>query len=215
MKTGVRWVMLDIMLWFRRVLAWRRTANRGFGIGLPGRDREARPDRPPHVTVSLDGPAEINDKHRVDFKGRGTLALTLRGIDRLQATGIEPGLISVCNPSTDPELIVAYIVEEFGITHFDILPPDATHSDNPPPIADYFIIGYSTSGSIAMPSTGFALARLMNQRFDRPSVGVGHVRAWPDPHRDALDRRMAGGARCAAERGHWLDIKHQRRANAF
>lgn len=44
------------------------------------------------VTVSLDGPADINDKYRVDFKGQ-----------------------------------------------FDILPPDATHADNPPPISDYFI----------------------------------------------------------------------------
>jgi uncharacterized protein len=92
-----------------------------------------------NVTVSLDGPPEINDKQRVDFKGRGTLAATLRGLDCLRAAGIEPGLISVCNPSTDPERIVAYIVEELGILHFDILPPDATHSDNPPPIADYFI----------------------------------------------------------------------------
>jgi uncharacterized protein len=91
------------------------------------------------VTISLDGPPEINDKQRVDFKGRGTLAATLRGLDCLHAAGIEPGLISVCNPSTDPERIVAYIVEELGILHFDILPPDATHSDNPPPIADYFI----------------------------------------------------------------------------
>jgi uncharacterized protein len=91
------------------------------------------------VTISLDGPPDINDRHRVDFKGRGTLAATLRGLDCLRAAGIEPGLISVCNPSTDPERIVAYIVEELGILHFDILPPDATHSDNPPPIADYFI----------------------------------------------------------------------------
>jgi uncharacterized protein len=92
-----------------------------------------------NVTVSLDGPPDINDKHRVDFKGRGTLAATLRGIDCLRATGIEPGLISVCNPSTDPQRVLAYIVEELGIKQFDILPPDATHSDNPPPIADYFI----------------------------------------------------------------------------
>jgi uncharacterized protein len=91
------------------------------------------------VTISLDGPPDINDKQRVDFKGRGTLAATLQGLDHLRAAGIEPGLISVCNPSTDPERIVAYIVEELGILHFDILPPDATHNDNPPPIADYFI----------------------------------------------------------------------------
>jgi uncharacterized protein len=91
------------------------------------------------VTVSLDGPPEINDRYRVDSKGRGTLAATLRGIDWLRAAGIDPGLISVCNPGTDPERVLAYVVDELGIKQFDILPPDATHSDNPPPIADYFI----------------------------------------------------------------------------
>jgi uncharacterized protein len=91
------------------------------------------------VTVSVDGPPEINDRQRVDFKGRGTLAATLRGIDRLRAAGIEPGLISVCNPGTDPQRVLAYIVDELGFLHFDILPPDATYSDDPPPIADYFI----------------------------------------------------------------------------
>ncbi len=91
------------------------------------------------VTVSLDGPPEINDKYRVDFKGRGTLADTLRGLACLRAVGIDPGLISVCNPATDPERVVAFVVEELGIKQFDILPPDANHPDNPPPIADYFI----------------------------------------------------------------------------
>jgi len=91
------------------------------------------------VSVSLDGPPEINDKHRVDFKGRGTHADTVRGIERLRANGIEPGLISVCNPLTDPERILSYVVEDLGIKQFDILPPDATHSDSPHPIGDYFI----------------------------------------------------------------------------
>jgi len=91
------------------------------------------------VSVSLDGPADIHDKYRVDFKGRGTHADTLRGIEFLRAEGIEPGLISVCNPHTDPEQILSYVVEKLGIKEFDILPPDATHSDNPPQISDYFI----------------------------------------------------------------------------
>src|SRR5262249_34952618 len=75
------------------------------------------------VTVSLDGPPEINDTYRVDFKGRGTLAQTLQGLALLREAGLQPGLISVCNPGTDPERVLQYVVDELGITQFDILPP--------------------------------------------------------------------------------------------
>lgn len=92
-----------------------------------------------YVTVSVDGPPEIHDKSRVDFKGKGTHADVVRGIECLRAGGIEPGVITVCNPSTDPEQILSYIVDKLHIKRFDILPPDATHADNPPQIADYFI----------------------------------------------------------------------------
>ena len=65
------------------------------------------------VTVSLDGPEEINDKYRIDFKGRGTLAQTLKDWC-LRTTGFDPGLISVCNPGTDPEKVLAFVVNELG-----------------------------------------------------------------------------------------------------
>jgi uncharacterized protein len=91
------------------------------------------------VSVSLDGPPEIHDRYRIGFKGEGTHAETIRGLGLLRAAGIEPGLIVVCNPATAPESVVSYVVEELGIKQFDILPPDANHNDNPPPIDDYFI----------------------------------------------------------------------------
>ncbi len=75
----------------------------------------------------------------MDFKGRGTHADVLRGIDHLRAGGIDPGLITVCNPSTDPEEILSFVVDKLDIKQFDILPPDATHADNPPQIGDYYI----------------------------------------------------------------------------
>ncbi len=90
-------------------------------------------------SVSIDGPAEIHDKYRIDFKGKGTHAATLKGIANLRKAGLEPGIIAVCNPDTDPEKLVDYIVKDLGIKEFDILPPDATHADNPPPIDGYFI----------------------------------------------------------------------------
>lgn len=91
------------------------------------------------VSVSIDGPPDIHDRYRIDFKGQGTHAETLRGIGLLRDAGLEPGIIVVCNPATDPERVISYVVDELGITHFDVLPPDATHLDNPPPIGDYFI----------------------------------------------------------------------------
>jgi len=91
------------------------------------------------VSVSIDGPAEIHDKYRLDMKGKGTHAQTLAGVENLRRVGIEPGFISVCNPDTDPEVLLRYVVDELGVKNFDILPPDATHEDNPPPIHDYCI----------------------------------------------------------------------------
>ena len=90
------------------------------------------------VSVSIDGPVEIHDTYRIDFKGLGTHAATVRGIETLRAAGHEPGIISVCNPATDPEKLLRYVVDELGVKSFDILPPDATHADNPPAIDDYF-----------------------------------------------------------------------------
>ena len=70
------------------------------------------------VSVSVDSPPEIHDRYRVDFNGRGTHADTLRGLAYLRAANIEPELISVCNPSTDPERVLSYVVADFGIRQF-------------------------------------------------------------------------------------------------
>jgi uncharacterized protein len=91
------------------------------------------------VSVSLDGPPDIHDKYRIDLRGRGTHAETLRGLASLRAKEIEPGLIVVCNPAEDAQRVLSYVVDELGMHQFDVLPPDANHKDNPPPIADYFI----------------------------------------------------------------------------
>ena len=91
------------------------------------------------VSISIDGPPDIHDAQRVDFKGQGTHADVIAGLKRVRAAGIEPGLITVCNPATDPERILSYIVDELGFERFDILPPDASHLDKPPPIDVYFI----------------------------------------------------------------------------
>ena len=46
-----------------------------------------------HVTISIDGPAEINDQLRVFPNGYKTHDLVLRNIQKLRAHGIEPAMV--------------------------------------------------------------------------------------------------------------------------
>lgn len=174
------------------------------------------------VTVSLDGPPDINDKHRVDFNGRGTSAATLRGIQCLRAAGIEPDLISVCIPDTDPRRVLSYVVEELGIKSFDILPPDATHRDNPPPIADYFIRLFDVwfdefaSRGVRVSTLDAMIRGLTGYLSVSDTIGLGPidtVTLMTDGSLEALDvLRIAGDGSTASKmdvRGHAIqDVQH-------
>ena len=161
------------------------------------------------VTVSLDGPPEINDKFRVDFKGRGTLAATLQGFERLRAAGIDPALISVCNPGTDPGRVLEFVVNELGVTEFDILPPDATHNDNPPPIDTYFIAlfdrwldTYAERG-VRVSTLDAMIRGLTGHPSVSDTIGLGPidtVTLMPDGALEALDvLRIAGHGSTASK----------------
>ncbi|HVL26463.1 MAG TPA: radical SAM protein [Thermomicrobiales bacterium] len=90
------------------------------------------------VTVSIDGPQATHDAARVDLRGRGSYARAVRGLRLLQDVGVEPTVLSVCDPAADPDAVVAHIVDELGIRHFDILIPDATHEDEMPSIRGFY-----------------------------------------------------------------------------
>lgn len=90
------------------------------------------------VTLSIDGPTEIHDKHRIDFKGLGTLSAVEAGLDQLRRVGITPGVLAVCDPQSDPRNVLDYFIKDLGIKKFDILVPDSTHEDNPRSIENYF-----------------------------------------------------------------------------
>ena len=47
------------------------------------------------IGVSLDGPKFINDKYRVNRKGKGTFEETIKGINLLQKHGVEFSILSV------------------------------------------------------------------------------------------------------------------------
>jgi uncharacterized protein len=64
------------------------------------------------ISISLDGPEDINDNFRVDLKGRGSQKRVMAAIERLRAhpkaQALFSGLLSVVDPRTDPRDIYAF-----------------------------------------------------------------------------------------------------------
>lgn len=89
------------------------------------------------VTVSLDGPEAIHDRSRKDFRGNGTHERVVHGLETMRRHGVDPGLLAVCDPSSDPHALLHYFVDELH-AGVDILVPDATHEDDPPSIAPFY-----------------------------------------------------------------------------
>jgi uncharacterized protein len=90
------------------------------------------------VTVSIDGPKEVHDRFRIDLMGRGTYERTVACLQTLRAAGVEPGVLAVCDPESDPTRVCDFFVRELGLTGFDILVPDATHEDRPKSISRFY-----------------------------------------------------------------------------
>ena len=72
---------------------------------------------PPQVAtvfVSLDGPRDLHDRHRVDSSGRGSFDRVLEGLDRLRRRHIAFQLLSVITPETARRLgeTVALLVDQ-------------------------------------------------------------------------------------------------------
>lgn len=93
--------------------------------------------------ISLDGPAHINDRHRVDKKGRGTYAGTLRGMGLLQDAYnagriAKPGVIVVIDPENSSREIYRHIVDELGINNISFNLPMETNDTIDPAQRDLY-----------------------------------------------------------------------------
>lgn len=90
------------------------------------------------IGVSLDGPEDINDRHRLDMKGRGTYERTVAGLRLLKQAGEQgrisrTGLLCVANPEASGEEIYRHFVDDLGITSMNFLWPDYSHDSKPSP----------------------------------------------------------------------------------
>ncbi|HIF6626793.1 MULTISPECIES: cyclophane-forming radical SAM/SPASM peptide maturase XyeB [Serratia] len=98
------------------------------------------------VGISIDGPKHINDRHRLDRKGRSTYEGTVKGLEMLQVAWRagrlidEPGILCVANPSVKGAEIYRHFVDVLKCKKFDFLIPDESHDTctDPEGLSDFY-----------------------------------------------------------------------------
>ena len=87
------------------------------------------------LSVSLDGPAAVHDKHRIDLRGHPSHARVVEGLVHLQrhtaAAALFSGVLAVVDPTSDPSDIYDYF-KALGTPSVDFLYRDGNHSVLPP-----------------------------------------------------------------------------------
>lgn len=84
------------------------------------------------VGISLDGPEEVNDKERIDHRGRGTYHRTVAGMTKLKEAWDEGlikkiGLLAVLNPTFDAKVIYRHFVHDLKLDWMNFLLPIDSH----------------------------------------------------------------------------------------
>ncbi|MBO9749337.1 radical SAM protein [Xanthomonas phaseoli pv. dieffenbachiae] len=134
-----------------------------------------------HIGVSLDGPRDYNDIHRLDHKGRGSYDRIERTLYRLQRAAreghIRPiSLIAVLNPDFDYGRIYDHFVDTLGVGLLNFLLPDHSWDS-------------LSADSVEMDRFGDALC-LMFERWLLSGQDNVYVKQFSDVlHRIALHRR--------------------------
>lgn len=84
------------------------------------------------VSLSLDGPREVHDRHRLNHAGESTFDATMSALERLRtaAPGTFSGVIAVFDASVRPRELFEFFAP-LGLPRLDFLLPDATHEAPP------------------------------------------------------------------------------------
>ncbi|MFC4595610.1 cyclophane-forming radical SAM/SPASM peptide maturase YhhB [Sphingobium tyrosinilyticum] len=99
------------------------------------------------VSVSLDGPVDVNDAFRVDLRGRGSFARVMAAIQRLRdhpaQAALFSGLLAVVDPRSDPDEVYHFF-KETGTPSVDFLYRDGNHTALPFGKASFTSTEYGT-----------------------------------------------------------------------
>jgi len=100
------------------------------------------------IGISVDGPKQVHDKHRLDHYGQGSYDRVVDSIRRLlehqHGDKVFSNVLAVVDTEIDPSLMLEFW-NEIGVTGFDLSLPHANHVHRPPrPIEEYrdWLIGF-------------------------------------------------------------------------
>jgi uncharacterized protein len=92
------------------------------------------------IGISLDGTQVLHDKNRIDLNQQGTYQKVLSAINLLRKNHLDFGVLAVCAPELEPDIITEHFINDLHINKFDILQPAYTHDDKPiPSISTYYV----------------------------------------------------------------------------
>jgi uncharacterized protein len=84
------------------------------------------------VSLSIDGPRDVNDRHRLTVRGRSSFDATMRAFELLESRPEQfVGVIAVIDPVVSGERLLKFF-EAYGPPAIDFLLPDANHLRPPP-----------------------------------------------------------------------------------
>ncbi len=85
------------------------------------------------VSLSLDGPEEVNNRHRRDHSHRSSFVGVVDAIERLKTrrSPIFRGVIAVIDADVYPEVLFEFFTQ-LQVPQLDLLLPDSTHARQPP-----------------------------------------------------------------------------------
>ena len=96
--------------------------------------------------ISLDGNKAAHDKYRVDHQGRGSYERLIKAIKLLQKKNYDFGILTVFDPTTDPEELLDHYINVLQIKDLDFLWPDYCYEKKP----DYEVERYGQFMSKAL-----------------------------------------------------------------
>ena len=159
------------------------------------------------IGISIDGPAELHDVHRVDKSGRPTFDRVMRGLRLLQKHGVEYNILTTVNRvnADHPLEVYRFLRDEAGATWMQFIP--AIERLNQAGVSLYQE-GTTVSGRSVLPEQFGNFLSTIFDEWVKNDVGRVFVQTFEATVRNWLGLPSSGMCVFDATCGHGLALEH-------